>query len=134
MRTIIKTVLCSLLPMVIVACAGSRQIERGNTVAVRDNFSCRIVHDTVFLRDSVRVVQRADTVFVDRVRTFYRDRLRVDTVVVRDTLRAERVEISECVVKRYPSVWWLLLFFTPLALLVRVPLLRLWRIVKNILN
>lgn len=42
--------------------------------------------DSIFLHDSVRVRESADTVFITRIRTLYRDRLRTDTLLVRDTI------------------------------------------------
>jgi hypothetical protein len=48
----------------------------------------------VYLRDSVFVRERADTVFVDRThtKTVYRERVRVDTLRVRDTVNVVRTE------------------------------------------
>ena len=46
----------------------------------------RIVHDSVFVLDSVLLRERADTVFLTRIRTLYRDRVRADTVWRCDTV------------------------------------------------
>lgn len=55
-------------------------------VHMRDSVVLRLQRDSVFLRDSVFVNTwtRGDTVFVDKVKTtcLYKDRLRVDTVLV----------------------------------------------------
>lgn len=65
--------------------------------------------DSIYLRDSVFVMRRADTVFYEKLRTVYRDRYTVDTFMVCDTVCREKVVTVEKIVKRYPPVWLLLL-------------------------
>ena len=92
--------------------------------AERRSVSSRVeslLRDSVFVHDSIFVEKRADTVIRERVRTLYRERVRVDTFLLRDTLVSERVETMEKVVHRPPSLWWLLF---AAALLLFVPRLR----------
>lgn len=90
----VKKIICfSLLLLLVASCATSnQQVKQQN---VHELFSERIVRDSIFLRDSVSLVQRADTVFLERVRTLYRDRVRVDTFMLCDTIYSERVERVE---------------------------------------
>ena len=55
----------------------------------------RVRIDSVFIRsiDSIILREKADTVFLERVRLEYRDRYRHDTVTVFDTLRSVRDSI-----------------------------------------
>lgn len=46
----------------------------------------QIVRDSLFVVDSVMVRERADTVFLTRTRTLYRDRVRIDTLWQCDTV------------------------------------------------
>lgn len=79
----------SLLLLFAVSCVThKRQTDR---FALRSNIVEHIVRDSVFLHDSVSLQHRADTVFMERVRTLYRDRMSVDTFIVRDTIYSERV-------------------------------------------
>lgn len=68
-----------------------------------------ILRDSIFVHDSIFVEKKADTIIRERVRTLYRERVRVDTFLLRDTLVTERVETVEKVVRRPFSFWWLLL-------------------------
>lgn len=50
--------------------------------------------DSIYVKDSVAVLQRGDTMFVDRWHTInrdrWRDRVRVDSVAIRDTVTVVR--------------------------------------------
>jgi hypothetical protein len=91
------------LLLFLAACAPGRNCElvqsahRGRTE--------HILRDSIYLLDSVFVAQRADTVYYEKWRTVYRDRLLVDTFIVCDTLFKEKVVTVERVVKRYPFAW-----------------------------
>ncbi len=50
-----------------------------------------IMHDSIHVRDSVLIHEKADTVFVTRWRTEYREALRVDTVHVVRTDSVQKV-------------------------------------------
>ena len=67
-----------------------------------------VVRDSVFLRDSIFLHVKADTVFLTKYRTLYKERVVRDTVIVCDTLYRERVVTVE---KRVwpPFRWWMLL-------------------------
>lgn len=77
-----------------------------------------ILRDSIFVHDSIFVEKKTDTIIRERVRTLYRERVRVDTFLLRDTLVTERVKTVEKVVRRPFSFWWLLLV-AALLLLVR---------------
>ena len=102
--------------LLLCACGTSRLAD-----AERRSVSSRVeslMRDSVFVHDSIFVEKRADTVIRERVRTLYRERVRVDTFLLRDTLVSERVETVEKVVHRPSLLWWLLfaaalLFFLP---------------------
>ena len=76
----------------------------------------RIVRDSVFVLDSVLLRERADTVFLTRIRTLYRDRLRTDTVWRCDTVY--RVEEKIVVAKGEGGKLRSVLFFVALFFLL----------------
>ncbi|MBR5893514.1 MAG: hypothetical protein IKZ37_07765 [Bacteroidaceae bacterium] len=76
----------------------------------------RIVRDSVFVLDSVLLRERADTVFLTRIRTLYRDRLRTDTVWRCDTVY--RVEERIVVAKGEGSRLGLMMMVAALLLLL----------------
>lgn len=76
----------------------------------------RVVRDSVFVLDSVLLRERADTVFLTRIRTLYRDRLRTDTVWRCDTVY--RVEERVVAVKEEGGKLRSVLFFVALFFLL----------------
>lgn len=76
----------------------------------------RVVRDSVFVLDSVLLRERADTVFLTRIRTLYRDRLRTDTVWRCDTVY--RVEERIVVAKGEGSRLGLMMMVAALLLLL----------------
>lgn len=83
------------------------------------NFIERMVSDSVFLHDSVYVHENADTVYLTRYRTLYRERLRRDTVVICDTIYKQHTVARPEQKSSSRRIWW------PLLLPV---LLLLWRV------
>lgn len=99
--------------------------------AVHHNLANRVVRDSIFIHDSVSVISRADTVFLERVRTQYCDKVRIDTFLKRDTIYSERVVTVEKAKPRILTLRWLLLPLLLVLLLCRLPQ-RLWRCLKNL--
>lgn len=86
------------------ACTTARYVE---VPQVKEVVSLRhdtlAVHDSIYVRDSICVVQRGDTVFKEKYKVIcrdrWRDRLRVDSFVQRDTVTV----IKE--VEEPPDAW-----------------------------
>ena len=55
--------------------------------SVRTEYRNTATTDSVFLRDSIFVKEKGDTLIVEKYRYLYRDRILRDSVIVRDTLR-----------------------------------------------
>ena len=71
------------------ACTAPRSV--GNVeLHGRNEYVERVRADSIVLRDSVFIREKADTVFYTKYRTVYRERLRVDTLIRQDTLFLER--------------------------------------------
>lgn len=85
--------------------------------AVRDSIRLiAVMRDSVAIRDSVSVITRRDTVFIERWRNHYIERWRVDTVaaVRRDTVFLEKIQTIEKTPARvrFFANWmpWILIF------------------------
>lgn len=105
---------------------GNREVLHGS----HNNRAERVVRDSIYLRDSVFVAMRADTVFYEKQRTVFRDRFSIDTFIVCDTLFNERVVTVEKVVKQYPSPWFLLSAVVLYVAWRKGVLHRLWSLFK----
>lgn len=118
-----RAILYSLLLLFAMSCITQKQQDK--RFAQRSNIVEHIVRDSVFLHDSVSLQRRADTVFMERVRTLYRDRVSIDTFLMRDTIYSERVvKVKE--EASYNGAFWLcLLFLLFLFLLMGLPQ-KLW--------
>jgi len=69
-------------------------------VEYRDNF----VRDSVYLRDSIIIRDKGDTVFIEKYQYLYRDKFIRDSVYINDTIRVPYpVEIEKPV--KYVSGW-----------------------------
>lgn len=85
--------------------------------AVRDSIRLlTVMRDSVAIRDSISVITRSDTVFIERWRNHYIERWRVDTVAaVRcDTVFLEKIQTTEKTPARvrFFANWmpWILIF------------------------
>ena len=116
---------CCLVLLLLTSCArSSRQIMTTERTAVRDSVRLlTVLRDSVAIRDSVSVVTRRDTVFIERWRNHYIERWRVDTVAaVRcDTVFLEKIQTTEKTPARVRlfANWmpWILIFFLSSLLL-----------------
>lgn len=74
--------------IVVLACMSCRttSVEYVPVEKVKTEFRDVFHRDSVFIRDSVIVMVKGDTVFRDRWRVEYRDRLRRDTIVRADSI------------------------------------------------
>lgn len=91
-----------------------------------NSYAGHLVSDSVIIRDSIFLHESADTVFLTRCRTLYRERLLRDTIVHCDTIYRERVVTQPSQENKSRIHWWFLLLV----------LLFLWRtgILSGILN
>ena len=109
---------CLVLLMLLTSCASRQILTTEQRTAVRDSVRLlTVMRDSVAIRDSVSVVTRRDTVFVERWRNHYIERWRVDTVaaVRRDTVFLEKIQTTEKTPARvrFFANWmpWILIFF-----------------------
>lgn len=76
-----------------------KQEERRDSTSVRTEFVWQIkqIHDSIYLRDSVFVEKKGDTVYLNKWRTHYRERLVHDTIIVEttDTLRIKEWQVKD---------------------------------------
>jgi hypothetical protein len=88
----------SLLALLALSLAGCRAIKemQVSTTDVRQTTATAAIRERadsvyIYMRDSIYIRERGDTVFVDRwhVQTAYRDRLRTDTLRVVDSVRVD---------------------------------------------
>ena len=100
-----KRLLAFICMLVMASCSLSRktikQEEKRDSASVRTEFVWQVkqIHDSIYLRDSVFVEKKGDTIYLNKWRTHYRERLVHDTIIVEttDTLRIKEVANKEVV-------------------------------------
>lgn len=109
---------CCLVLLLLTSCASRHIVTTEQRTAVRDSIRLlTVMRDSVAIRDSVSVVTRRDTVFIERWRNHYIERWRVDTVAAmrRDTVFLEKIQTTEKTPARvaFFANWmpWILIFF-----------------------
>ena len=115
MRMNIRIVFSLVAVLLLVASCCTQRTARTASLS-NSSGEVRVVHDSVFVLDSVLLRERADTVFLTRIRTLYRDRLRTDTVWRCDTVY--RVEERVVAVKEEGGKLRSVLFFVALFFLL----------------
>ena len=115
---------CCLVLLLLTSCASRHIVTTEQRTAVRDSVRLlTVLRDSVAIRDSVSVITRRDTVFIERWRNHYVERWRVDTVaaVRRDTVFLEKIQTTEKTPARvrFFADWmpWILIFFLSSLLL-----------------
>ena len=106
-----KRILAFICMLVMASCSLGRktikQEERRDSASVRTEFVWQVkqIHDSIYLRDSVFVEKKGDTIYLNKWRTQYRERLIHDTLIVTkaDTLRIKEVANKEVV--KSPSIF-----------------------------
>lgn len=80
------------------------------TVKTEKEYVDRIKRDSIYVRDSVFVLVKGDTVFSDKYHIVYRDRLMHDTVNISKTDSIAVPYSVEVVKNKVPGImWWLVL-------------------------
>ncbi len=109
---------CCLVLLLLTSCASRQIVTTEQHTAARDSIRLlTVMRDSVAIRDSVSVITRRDTVFIERWRNHYIERWRVDTVaaVRRDTVFLEKNQTTEKAPARvsFFANWmpWILIFF-----------------------
>lgn len=113
---------CCLVLLILTSCASRHIMTTEQHTAVRDSIRMlTVMRDSVAIRDSVSVITRSDTVFIERWRNHYIERWRVDTVaaVRRDTVFLEKIQTTEKTPARvrFFADWmpWILILFLSLS-------------------
>ena len=115
---------CCLVLLLLTSCASRHIVTTEQRTAVRDSIRLlTVLRDSIAIRDSVSVITRRDTVFIERWRNHFIERWRVDTVaaVRRDTVFLEKIQTTEKTPARvrFFANWmpWILIFFLSSLLL-----------------
>ncbi len=94
MKKIIKPVFSFLLLLLVVACKSTKTID--NHRWSNERIVSRSFADSIYIHDSIVVKEKADTVFEIRMKTIYRDRWLMDTLIIRDTLNTvQKVSVEK---------------------------------------
>lgn len=84
-----------------VMCGCTTQYVPVETVRYDSVFFAKIQKDSIFVRDSVHIKEKGDTVFVDKYKYVYRNIIKTDTFFV---MRTDSIQVPIPVEKK--RTWW----------------------------
>lgn len=83
-------IVCSLfVPLLFLSCV-TRQVQLNSSHNSQEYIE-RYIRDSILVRDSIYVKETPDTVYKTQWRTVFRDRVRTDTLFVKDTIYSEKL-------------------------------------------
>lgn len=85
MRRLFIYIIYVLLVLSLIGCR--TRIQYIPVESVRTEYKDRLQRDSIYFRDSIFMREKGDTVFIDRWRYLYKDKLITDTLIVNDTIR-----------------------------------------------
>lgn len=114
MKKIIYLIVIGLL---CVGCCSSKEVIREVPVnVVHDVYHKVYIHDTINTVDSTIIYQKGDTVFKEKYRDRYKEKLIYDTLVTHDTIPEPYPVIKEKIVK--DPQWWPVYLFSGIITLI----------------
>jgi len=87
--------------------------------SVKTEYRDKLIRDSIYLKELVRIYQRGDTIFKDSIVYKYKDKLVKDTINITDTIRVpypvkgDIIEVNKLKWYQEASVW-----FTSIALIL----------------
>lgn len=89
------------------SCGSTKYIDVPvEVVKIQKEFEIKEVHDSVYLKDSTVINKVSDTVFITKWRTEYKERLRKDTIHIKDSIDRPVYLTKTEVVKDHTLYWW----------------------------
>ena len=111
MRIIIILITLSIFP-----CRSIKYVPV-ETVKTEKEYIDKIKRDSIYVRDSVFVLVKGDTVFRDKYHIVYRDRLMHDTVNISQTDSIAVPYPVEVVKNKVPGImWWLIILLAAFSI------------------
>lgn len=78
-------IIASFLVCLLVSC--KTRIQYVPVESVRTEYKDRLQRDSIYVQDSIYIRDTGDTIYIDRWRYLYRDKLITDTLIINDTIR-----------------------------------------------
>lgn len=95
---------------------------------VRTEYKDKFTRDSIHTVDSIIRYEKGDTVFQDRIRYVYKDKLRVDSVIIKDSIPYPVEVIKEKIVRKLTQ-WQIVQIWLGRGLLIVLVLFLIFRFV-----
>lgn len=122
-KMIMKQIIVCICALVcLISCKIVQPIPQEAKIETKIEYRDRVTRDTCYIKDSVFVRQKADTIFFDRWHTQYFERIRIDTayLVNTDSVFIKQVEYIPRSRTKYDKItsvgFWLLLLLIGLLI------------------
>lgn len=134
-----KKVLLFLIIILSFGCKTKEIIVEVEKQVVKSEYKTNVHRDSIYLKDSIYILDRGDTVWVNSYKYIYRDKLRADTILKTDTIRSVETTIKEVNILtpvqqlKNKAFWWFVSIIVFLLIWVfRKPLIRFVRFLLKI--
>lgn len=134
-----KKVLLFLIIILSFGCKTKEIIVEVEKQVVKSEYKTNVHRDSIYLKDSIYILDRGDTVWVNSYKYIYRDKLRSDTILKTDTIRSVETTIKEVNILtpvqqlKNKAFWWFVSIIVFLLIWVfRKPLIRFVRFLLKI--
>lgn len=129
-----KKIILLIVILVLFGCTKTIYVPVTNTVT-NTEYRDRLQRDSIYLKDSIHIIQRGDTIFLSKVKYYYRNIFVRDTVSKLDSIYIEKPIPIETTKEVYKLTKWQTWRLKLLNLLVVVLLLiTLWKFRKPALS
>lgn len=75
-----------LICIILVSCKTVTQVKEIPVETIRTEYKDKIIKDSIYLRDSIHIVQKGDTIYSTQVKYRYIYKNRIDTIIKTDTI------------------------------------------------
>lgn len=116
MKKLIVIIFSLVLMCILAGCRTTKDLQNTSNVETRIEYRDKYHRDSIYIRDSVIIQEKGDTVFKDRWRTEWKDRIIHDTVNHTDTVYIEKEVFREK--SEPPNDWNLTILLIIIAILI----------------
>ena len=95
MKKLIFIIFSLVFCCILAGCRTAKELQNTSNVETRIEYRDKYHRDSIYIRDSVIIHEKGDTVFKDRWRTEWKDRIIHDTVNHTDTVYIEKEVFRE---------------------------------------
>lgn len=98
---------CFLIIILIISLSGCVKAKYVPVESTKTEYRDQVVRDSIYLKDSIHIHAKGDTVFLEKFRYLYRDKIIKDSVFINDTIRVPYPVKGDTIISyKRDFIWW----------------------------